>query len=391
MIVRFSNFVGGERRYLLKCPAEKGAELFLHSGIPCFAGRVRPEGYEISVERCQKKRLEALLLSKGIPFELIYEKGLMPFLLRAAARPGLLLGLLLALLLLYESSQHVWEIRISGNESLSREQVIHILEEQGFSLGCRYKDVDFHRFCNLVPLNNDQISWISVNMMGAVAEVQIIETVKKPQKEEPKEGLFNLVAEREGQIVRYELSAGRAMVSVGSTVKKGQLLVAGFSEKDAGLLPRVSAGRVYARVWLHEQLFIPFKQTKTVEKEGTVLKKSVFFSGKEIIFFKNSRFSEEKYVTIDDEYLPTVWGIALPLPITVTYARPLEQIHFTIDEKEAEALAKKQLSEKMKGVSEELLFREYEVIKKDDGVLVICKALCVADIARAVEVTMDEK
>ena len=79
------------------------------------------------------------------------------------------------------------------------------------------------------------------------------------------------------------------------------------------------------------------------------------------------------------------------MPITVTYARPLEQIHFTIDEKEAEALAKKQLSEKMKGVSEELLFREYEVIKKADGVLVICKALCVAAIARAVEVTMDEK
>ena len=181
------------------------------------------------------------------------------------------------------------------------------------------------------------------------------------------------------------------MVNVGSTVKKGQLLVAGFSEKDTGLFPKVSAGRVFAKVWLFEETFIAFNQSKTVEKEEVVLKKTVNFLGKEIIFFKNSRFLEEKYVTIDDEYFPTVLGIALPLPITVTYARPLEQIEFTIDEKEAEALAKRQLFEKIKGVSEELLFREYEVIKKKDGVTVLCKALCITDIARQVEVTTDEE
>ncbi len=391
MIGRISNFIGGERRYLIRHPAALAATLLLHSSIPCFNGRVCPQGYEISVERREGKALEELLNARGIPFELQMERGLVPFLLGACRRPGLLLGVVMALFFIYECSQYVWDIRVSGNEQLSSEQVIEILKEEGFAVGSRYANIDLHRFCNIVPLNRQEIAWLSVNMMGTVAEVQIIETVNKPPKEEPKEGLFNLVADREGQIVRYELSTGRALVNVGSTVKKGQMLVAGFSEKEGGLHPRVSAGRVFAKVWLFEEAFIPFKQSKTVEEKAVMLKKSVNFLGKEIIFLKNSRFLEEKYVTIDDEYFQTVLGVDLPLPITVTYALPLREVTYTVDARTAEALAKEQLSKRIQSVSEELLFREYEVIEKEDGVLVICKALCITDIAKAVEVTMDEK
>ena len=127
-----------------------------------------------------------------------------------------------------------------------------------------------------------------------------------------------------------------------------------------------------------------FPQEESDKITATIIKK-------EIIFFKNSRFLEEEYVTIDDEYVPTILGIALPLPITVSYAIPLEKVPVTRSFDEAVKEAKGQLAEKIKGVSEELLLREYQVIEKQDGVLVICKALCVTDIARAVEVTMDEK
>lgn len=391
MIGRLSGFLGGERRYLICTAPQVGATLFLQTDIPCFKGKAVTEGYEVSIERKYASTLEGLLQKRGIPYRLLYEKGLVPFLFKALARPGLLFGMLLAFFLIYQSSQYVWDIRISGNETLSDEQVEDILDEYGFYIGCRYDSVDLHRFCNLLPMERQDIAWISVNMMGSVAEVQIIENIPKPPKEEPKEGLFNLVAKREGQIVRYDLSTGRVVVPVGSTVKKGQLLVAGFSEKDSGLHPKVSSGRVLAKVWLYEQVFIPFEQTERVEKKEIELEKSVKILGKEIIFFKNSRFLEEKYDTIDDEYYPTVFGIALPFRIRVRYALPYEEEVRTVSEAEAVKLAQQQLSEKINGVSEELLFREYEITKKKDGVTVLCKALCITDIARQVEVTTDEE
>lgn len=391
MITVIARFLFGEIRYRLKLAPYKGANLFLYSGIPCFKGKVRGDNsYEISVERGDKPAIERLFRSKNIDFEILYERGLFPFLAKCACRPGLVLGLAAALFIIWQSTNYVWEIHISGNEQLSDRQVKEILEEYGFFIGCRHSAIDLHSFCNELPMGREDIAWISVNMMGSVAEVQIIENKAPPEKQPAKTGLVNLVASTEGQIVRYELSSGKAMADVGQVVKKGQLLVAGFSEKEGALHPTVSSGKVFARVWNSNQVFIPYTATRKIEKKQVILEKKIFFLGKEIIFFKNSRFSEPKYDILEDEYRPTVFGIALPLPITVSYALPYTEEEYTIDKKEAEELAKKQLIEKLRGVSNELLESNFSVEEEENGVRVTLKALCIADIAKAVKVTIEE-
>ena len=62
MIGLLARFFFGETRYLLKVPAHVGANLFLHSGIPCFKGTaIGQQGYVISIETGDKKKLERLL------------------------------------------------------------------------------------------------------------------------------------------------------------------------------------------------------------------------------------------------------------------------------------------------------------------------------------------
>ena len=392
MIGLLARFFFGETRYLLKVPAHVGANLFLHSGIPCFKGTaIGQQGYVISIETGDKKKLERLLAGNGIDYEILYEKGALPFFFKAIKRPGLIVGLALALFLIFQSTNYVWDIRITGNDRLSDKQVLDILEEYGFFIGCRHSDIDLHEFCNILPMGRADIAWISVNMMGSVAEVQIIENRPTPEKDPPREGLVNLVAEREGQIVRYELSSGRAMVSVGQVVSKGQLLVAGFSEKDSGLHPKVSCGKVFAKVWMIEETFVRYTTLQKVEKEPVVLEKKINFLGKEIIFFKNSRFSEEKYDILEDEYRPTVFGISLPLPITVKYARPYEEQSVSLSVEQAKKLAQAQLMEKIRGVSDELLEQSFYFEENEKGVRAVLKVMCITDIAKTAKVTIEEE
>ena len=391
MIVQAARFFEGELRYLLKTAPDRGANLFLFSGIPCFRGKVTPQGYEISIARRDRQALLHLCALKNIEAVLLWEKGLVPFLKHLLCRPGLALGIMLALFLVYQSFQYVWQIKIEGNDTLSEEQVVEILEEYGFYVGCRYPSLDLHTLCNTLPIGREDIAWISINMMGAVAEVQIIENREKPSDEQPAQGLVNLVAGREGQIVRYELSAGRAMASIGQTVHEGQLLVAGFSDKDTGLYPKIAAGRVYAKVSLYKSVYIPLEQTKTTVKEEVILEKSINILGKEIIFFKNSRFLEEKYVTIDDEYRPSILGIALPLPIHVKRAHVYEEQAYTIGIEEAKEQAKRQLIKQAQKDGGELLEASFQFIEDDRGVRAMLTALCVCDIAKPVEVGLPQK
>ncbi len=391
MIVQTARFFEGELRYLLKITPEQGANLFLFSQIPCFNGKATPQGYEISIARKEKKALLYLCASKNIEAILLWERGLVPFLKHLLCRPGLALGIILALFLVYQSFQYVWQIKIEGNDTLSEEQVVEILGEYGFFVGCRYPSLDLHTLCNTLPIGRKDIAWISINMMGAVAEVQIIENREKPSKEPPAQGLVNLVAGREGQIVRYELSTGRAMVSIGQTVSKGQLLVAGFSDKDTGLYPKMASGKVYAKVSLYKSVYIPLKQTKKTVKEEAILEKSINILGKKIIFFKNSRFLEEEYVTIDDEYRPSVLGIALPLPIQVKRAKVYKEQSYTIGAEEAREQAKKQLLLQAQRSGKELLETSFYFTKEDEGVRAVLIALCVCDIATPAEVGLPSK
>ena len=98
MVTILSRFLFGEIRYRLRTPPAKGANLFLYSGIPCFNGCSKGEEfYDVSIEPADKRALSRLLLAKGVDYEILYEQGLFPFLLKAALRPGLVAGLALAL------------------------------------------------------------------------------------------------------------------------------------------------------------------------------------------------------------------------------------------------------------------------------------------------------
>ena len=382
MISRISEFLWGEAVFFFDCPAHIAADAVLRSGVPCFRQKLTNGFYTCSVERRDRARLERFCARGQIPCSVIRERGVLPLLKKAVKRPGLIVGLILSLFLLFQSANYVWDIEITGNERLSDGDVLSLLENYGFFVGCRHASLDMQRLCNVIPMENDGIAWISINMAGSVASVEVVENIKGQTAPEKEEGPIDLVAGQAGQIVRFELTCGRAVVSVGDVVDRGQLLVAGYSEKETGPIPRLSSGKVMASVVWEDSVEVPFVQRQRETAEPEKIARSAIFLGKEIFFYKKGLQSGQEYDMIEDEYSPTVFGIALPVKIKTVSASRVFDRTVTVDQKTAEEQAKQILFQKLHGFSGEILKTSFLIEDTGTSIVARCTAQCIVDIAK---------
>ena len=119
MFKKVARFFSGEVRLRLLAPPFLCANLFILSGIPCFDIENEGTCFLCSVSHNDRKAVETLCRQKGICTEILYEKGFFSFVPKALRRPGLILGVLLGIFCLFQSTNYVWDVQISGNERLS--------------------------------------------------------------------------------------------------------------------------------------------------------------------------------------------------------------------------------------------------------------------------------
>ena len=169
----------------------------------------------------------------GMTLSVEAHTGLPYLLFRYRSRVGVPVGLLLAALIIWYLSGALWQITVTGNERLSDLEILDAMEEIGVCRGARIRDVNVkdaeEQAQNLLPT----LSWIALNIKGCKAEVEVREIIAG---EEPHtQGTFaNIVAARDGVIVRADVFAGDGQPKVGEPVVKGDLLVSGVIEMNNG-------------------------------------------------------------------------------------------------------------------------------------------------------------
>ena len=147
-------------------------------------------------------------------------------------RSGILTGLILSAVLLFLSTLFVWDIRVKGNETITDDEILDILEDAGFKEGNLIRNTDVEKIANRVLINEDRLSWIAINFEGTVATAEVKEAAV-PKMVEKKENV-NIVASNNGIIMRVDALDGDAQVKAGESVYKGQLLISPFSNKRTG-------------------------------------------------------------------------------------------------------------------------------------------------------------
>ncbi len=378
--------------YRIKIDAADGdraLDFLVSHDIP-FHG-LRTDGEELSFQLYPPYYKEYLRLRGEERFagEKHKRLGIMAFLAKYRKRTGFFVGMLLAAALLVTSSFFIWDIDVTGNERVSKKDIRIALENHGFMLGTFIPSLDKELIEKQVLLDVDGLSWISINLRGTVANVEVRERIAETETLDT-QSPSNLIAKLDGQITALEVTGGVATVKTGQIVKKGDLLVSGIIDSNALGYRLVRArGEVYAAVTLAYHIEIPYEITEKVYTGVFSTKKDVKFFSKTIKLFGKDSISPSSCDKIEVERRIYLFDrIALPLFVVETTYSEYEMQTKTLTQKEAIANAYEELRRQSEKVLENAdILSRHTAFDFGDEMLVMTEEVdCIINIAEEVKI-----
>ena len=393
MIKSLIHIVEGYRTVYVS--SEYGAEILtcLHtSGYPHDRIQTDPDnGVSFRIGERYVEDLCRRCRTQNIPIRLGEMKGLPAHYQKYKNRWGILLGAILFTAITVLSCSVVWEVNVTGNEKLEDAQIIHMLEEYGFGVGTFIGKIDFDVLQNEFLMTTDEIAWLSVNMVGTVAHVQVRENLGAGQAERDPVGVANVVAKEDGQITEIQVRDGNPAVVINDVVRKGDLLISGvIGVGEDGLRYAHAEGRVLARV--NRQIVVEIAKNREVkvytgEKNG---RKSIIFFGKEIKLFGKSSIDNPTYDTILSENSFSLPGsITIPIRIREEVDLPYVMEPCALSDSEAYREAMKQYRTEMDELlsEAEILSASVERYSDENVYRITARFVCITDIAESAPIT----
>ena len=188
----------------------------------------------ILVRECDTKKIKEIL-SGRIDFILSEPLGLYGRYINTRHKAAIISGLIIGMVVVILLSTPIWDVRVSGNENYTDEEILSSLENCGLYVGRSWLFTDRSAIEHKLISTDERISWVSINRRGSVAYVRVIERAANGGSNvgQPS-GPTNLVSSADCVIEEITVRQGTAVVSVGDTVKKGDLLVVGIMPDAVG-------------------------------------------------------------------------------------------------------------------------------------------------------------
>lgn len=303
-------------------------------------------------------------------------------------RWGIIAGVGVSIVIFILAQGVIWRIDVVGNERLSREEIVETLSENGLAVGDFIRNLNTNLIEHKVMINDDDIAWISVNIVGTVAQVEVVEVIDTDVKEK-ETNPANLVSCFDAQIISLEVYTGFTAVKEGDFVRAGELLASGVYESEKAPLRYTRAsGSVYGRVTETFLIEIPLIQEKKVLTGEKITKKTLIFFGKPIKFFTNYRNLPISYDIMNYIYTLNPFSLGeLPISLSVDEYYEYKTVSLEISEEEAMDEAYEKLGEKINAK-----LPQAQILKKTlhgeivDGKYVLkCTVTAICNIAKQVE------
>ncbi len=263
--------------------------------------------------------------------------GLPFFLSRFKKRKGFKLGLLIFISLLALSTSIIWDIEITGGKPEMIPQVMNVLNVEKIGRGSFKMGLNPKSVASRIMMQVDGIAWVGVEIKGVKLFVTIEDSVAVPELIRNNE-FFNVVAERDGLIIKMEALAGKALVKEGETVKKGQILVSGKLESkypELGTRDVHALGRVIARTWYESSLPVSMEYTQRIRTGKThQIAYLKFLDGKLRLPGKDHPYEIFETSTYD-QTLAGPFGLRLPIGLTIEKSFEIMERQVSLTEEEA--------------------------------------------------------
>lgn len=217
----------------------------------------------------------------------------LPFYLSGVKKRWFFPAFLVMVAVLFLMSQlFLWNIHIQGNQTISEESVMLLLEELEIKKGILLRKVDTELLEKEMRKAFPSITWISVYLEGNSLTLHLKEndkpipeetqTQEKPHKEgflEEEKGM-DICANKAGRVVSIVMRTGTPMVQIGDEVEVGDVLIQGSVEifdNEGNVRERVKVhadGEVIMESTISTSFSVPL--VKIVETETGNYKKYTF-------------------------------------------------------------------------------------------------------------------
>lgn len=350
------------------------------------------EGVRLTFRLSSFRKLKKEADARGISYEIVTRGGLPVSLNKYKYRFGIFLGVLLSVTLVFLSERFVWDINVAGNESITTGEVRELLAAEGFSVGTYIPHANTDRIENNILMNTDRISWMSINIIGTVAEVQIRE-LAAPKTEDAALTPANLIAKKAGLVENVRILRGNVVANAGKYVEKGDLLVSGlYDSLQLGIRHVRAAGQVFARTTTEFYVEIPYDYEEKVYIGDEYCDKNLNFFDYSINILKNSGKGEALYDKIDIvENFCFPDGKETPFGLHTVKYLEYETVKMRRTPEEAENLAYFELSQKLAEAAEDNTMLKKTVIPmvKEDSFVLMCSVVMIEDIAEVSEFVVE--
>ena len=376
---------------------------YLKGYVTVMLGGHRPESVlteiikkNIKVKKIVKKDNEIIFICSYLTYKkfkkiaeskanLSYEvkkQGLPVYLNKYKKRYGLIIGIFVFLITLYSLTFFVWDIRVSGCVDTSEKGVVNLLDKKGLKIGAAKSKINATVIENSFLLERDDISWISINLKGTTAFVELRE-VKPPPIQKDTSFPSNIYASRDGIIKTINDYMGYRTVNVGDTVTAGDLLVTGeYTDKYGKEYKLHSDAEILAYTTHSHSVYVPFEyyqQKKTGKCKNYYKINLIRFSlplyfNKKISYNTYSKNKSVNKLRLSD-------SLVLPFSVEKTSYLKTDIVKYVRSQDDALSLAYEKLYDyEYNLVGVDVLNRDYDVSKDENGVRVKVTLDCVEDI-----------
>lgn len=253
------NYLKGQVRVRIVCGyQERFINLCAREGV-AFR-ELRREGddtWEMTVDIGSYRRLRDISKSSGVFTVKIVSRRGAPFLLwRIRKRYALLLGAGLCVGAVWLSSFFIWQIDVSGNETVPTWRILSCLKELGVEIGASTFSISQARLSNEMLLMIPELSWITMNTKGSRLEVLVREETQPPDILDDSVPM-DVRASRTGIITKIQADSGEKAVLEGEAVDRGDLLISGSVTGYGGERLVRASGQVWAKTMREMTLEMP--------------------------------------------------------------------------------------------------------------------------------------
>ncbi len=303
-------------------------------GDKCVSGSMNLADY-MGIKGIARRSAMRLRVKKrhGLPFAVHKNKK----------RAGLLIGAVCFVIILKILSMFIWSIEINGAVSLSKTAITEALLENGIGIGTFKSGTDISEVERKTIIKLPDIGWMSINLSGTTAYVEINERVVSPEVVDMTYPC-NIKAACDAKIIRLDIVKGIPETVNGDYVTEGQLLVSGVVEDVFGnsYLQHAQA-KVYAETQHKISVRIPSKCIVNVPDNSMQSRKRLSVLGIELpISF--AAVDGENAFKQSEKQVVTAFGNDMPVWIYTDKWYQYKQSERVISEKEMKLTAAKKIA-----------------------------------------------